>query len=975
MIYLDLLFNLTLLISLSIVSGFIEKRCPAQTVWGQWWQALLFGAIAVIGMLKPLDLGQGLIFDGRSIMISLCALFFGPWAGGGAGIMAITTRLALGGIGTLMGVLVIASSYLLGLLAHVRMRPAVRPPSFAFLYIFGVVVHAAMVALMFTLPAGAGPAVIKRIGPAVLLLYPLATVLVGKLLVDQVSAGRTLAALQKANQQLAVTLQSIGDAVLSTNAAGEIVFMNPVAEALTGWSQQEALGKPVAEVLRLVDESTRNVLESPVVRALREESVVTLVPDSLLLARDGSERPVADSSSPIRDAWGNVSGVVLAFRDQSEERRNRRLTGFCLELLDYAATHSLDELLKEVPDKIGRLVNSPNVFCYLVEDDQITISRQAPQDLCRSEGQGRSCDPNTVASWRACVRLKKAVVRNDAEEPVGGRRELLVPVLHEGRVVALLGLRDKPTDYTDKDGETVTALADLAWQIVDKKRTEVERGRLLSAIEQAGEMIIITDAEGNIQYVNPAFERVTGYTRAEVVGKNPRLLKSDEHPPSFYRRLWHTVSGGAVFQERLVSRRKDGGIFTEAATISPVRDPTGQITSYVAVSRDITEQLSLEKQFQQAQKMESVGRLAGGVAHDFNNMLSVIIGYAELALDGLKPKAPLTAELHEILNAARRSAEIARQLLAFARKQTISPQVIDLNERVEHMLGMLRRLIGEDIDLAWLPQRPLWSIKIDPTQIEQVLVNLCVNARDAIAGVGKITIETRTRTFDEAYCAEHHGFVPGEFVLLAVSDDGCGMDKEILASIFEPFFTTKSASQGTGLGLSMVFGIVKQNEGFINVYSEPGEGASFRIYWPRHVGEVRNAVPEQTAWDMPLGRGERVLIVEDEPGIREMLQSLLERLQYRVLAAKTPGEALELARGHRDEISLLITDVVMPEMNGNELAGKMHELCPTLKIMFMSGYTANVIAHRGVLEDGVHFMQKPFSLQEMAAKVREVLEA
>jgi nitrogen-specific signal transduction histidine kinase/ActR/RegA family two-component response regulator len=399
-----------------------------------------------------------------------------------------------------------------------------------------------------------------------------------------------------------------------------------------------------------------------------------------------------------------------------------------------------------------------------------------------------------------------------------------------------------------------------------------------------------------------------------------------------------------------------------------------------SIVHDITERKraedergKLQAQLNQAQKMESVGRLAGGIAHDFNNMLSVIIGHTEIALDQVDSAQPLHEDLDEILRAAHRSAHLTRQLLAFARKQTISPKVLDLNETVEDMLKMMRRLIGEDIDLLWKPGRDFWPVKVDPAQIDQILANLCVNARDAISGVGKVTIETVNVTFDEAYCANHIGFVPGEFVLLAVSDDGCGIDKETQEKLFEPFFTTKGVGQGTGLGLATVYGIVKQNNGFINVYSEPGQGTTFKIYLPRHQGKAEQMQKEGPAAPAVHGH-ETILLVEDEPAILSMGKAMLERLGYRVLTAGTPGEAIRLAEEHPGEIHLLMTDVVMPEMNGRDLAKNLLSLYPNLKRLFMSGYTANVIVHHGVLDEGVHFIQKPFSRKDLAAKVREALE-
>ncbi|MFO7751848.1 MAG: PAS domain S-box protein, partial [Desulfobacteraceae bacterium] len=387
-----------------------------------------------------------------------------------------------------------------------------------------------------------------------------------------------------------------------------------------------------------------------------------------------------------------------------------------------------------------------------------------------------------------------------------------------------------------------------------------------------------------------------------------------------------------------------------------------------------SEHEKLQSQLLQAQKMESVGRLAGGVAHDFNNMLSVITGYAELAVNEIPQENPLHSDLQEILNAARRSADITRQLLAFARQQAISPEVLDLNETVENMMKMLRRLIGEDIDLSWNPSPGLWCVRMDPSQLDQILANLCVNARDAIKDVGRITMETSNITFDEEYCSDHPGFKPGEYVLLAVSDNGRGMDRETSDKIFEPFFTTKEVGKGTGLGLAMIYGIVKQNNGFINVYSEVGRGTTFRIYLPRHKGDLQHSkVP--AAKDVPRAGGETVLLVEDEPAILKLAGTILKRLGYKVLQTSSPIEAVSLAKEHTGEIDLLITDVVMPDMNGRDLAERLLTGYPEMKILYMSGYTSNAIAHHGVLDEGVNFLQKPFSSRDLGIRVRRALDS
>jgi len=386
------------------------------------------------------------------------------------------------------------------------------------------------------------------------------------------------------------------------------------------------------------------------------------------------------------------------------------------------------------------------------------------------------------------------------------------------------------------------------------------------------------------------------------------------------------------------------------------------------------EKAKLETQLQQAQKMESVGLLAGGVAHDFNNMLSVILGHVNLALIDICPTEPLHVNMEEIRKAAERSADLTRQLLAFARKQTVVPRVLDLNQTVSGTLQMLKRLIGEEVVLKWRPGDDLWQVKMDPSQIDQMLANLCVNARDSIAGVGSIVIETGNFSLSDAYCTVHGGFVPGEYVRLTVSDDGCGMNEETVPRIFEPFFTTKGVGEGTGLGLSTVYGAVRQNSGFINVYSEPGLGTTFSIYLPKHLDPAgREPAGSPSAW-VPRG-SETILLVEDEPAILEITTMILIRQGYTVLPAGTPGKALTLAMEHSGIIDLLVTDVVLPEMNGLELAKKLVGSIPQLKYLFMSGYPADVIAHRGLVDEGLHFIQKPFSLPNFAVKVRDALDS
>jgi PAS domain S-box-containing protein len=494
--------------------------------------------------------------------------------------------------------------------------------------------------------------------------------------------------------------------------------------------------------------------------------------------------------------------------------------------------------------------------------------------------------------------------------------------------------------------------------------------------------IRISTANNETTYVNQKLLDIYGYDSIDELKNTP--LKNRYTQESYEEWLERTEArrrgefGPAEYEVKII--RKDGDV----RHMSVIRKEIywdGQ-KQFQVVYQDITERKRVEQEKDQlqerllhAQKMESVGLLAGGVAHDFNNMLSVIIGNSEIALGKIPEEHPLHFNLQEILKAAERSAELTRQLLTFARKQTITPKVLDLNEAVAGTLKMLQRMIGEDIHLTWRPNVKKMPINIDPSQLDQILANLCVNARDAIHGIGNIEIECGSVYFDKAFCSYHEEFVPGNYIALTVSDNGCGIPVELKHRIFEPFFTTKDPGKGTGLGLSTVYGIVKQNNGFVNVYSEPGHGTTFRIYLPRYMHNTEDVEEERLS---PLPRGsETILFVEDEPAILRLGKTMLEEQGYRVLAAISPDEAVRWAKEYREfrgTIQLLVTDVVMPEMNGSDLSKKIGSLYPGINCLFISGHTADIIARRGILEKGVNFLQKPFSKRALLTKVRELLD-
>ncbi len=538
------------------------------------------------------------------------------------------------------------------------------------------------------------------------------------------------------------------------------------------------------------------------------------------------------------------------------------------------------------------------------------------------------------------------------------------PVYQNGQLIGLVGVARNITER----------------RMAEKALKESEE-RYRAIVENSHDGVVILDDQHRVIFANKRFCEIIGYTCEEVEGSDFRRFLTGDSLKLVEERYLKRQRGEEVpteYEIEFVTKTGEKRWFELRPTI--VRGPgkrvrtIGLIMDVTARRRAEEERARLQAQLLQAQKMDAIGRLAGGVAHDFNNMLGVIIGHAEMALLKLEEKDPLYGEFKEILKAAHHSKDIAQQLLAFARKQTVSPKIIDLNETVEGTLKMIRRLTGEDIDLIWKPGSNLWPIRIDPMQLRQVLVNLCVNARDAIEGVGKMTIETQNVTLDETFGkGRPYYFKPGDYVMLAVSDSGCGIPHEVQERIFDPFFTTKGNGKGTGLGLSMVYGMVKQNKGYINVYSELGIGTTFKIYLPRQrMGMDRETLPEGRE-KVSRGHGQTVLLAEDEEAFLELLETILTNLGYQVLSAETPSSVIRIAKEHQGEIHLLITDVIMPEMNGKDLAKEVKTLRPRIKILYMSGYTADVIAHQGILEEGVNFIQKPFTMKGLAKKVASLL--
>jgi len=495
-------------------------------------------------------------------------------------------------------------------------------------------------------------------------------------------------------------------------------------------------------------------------------------------------------------------------------------------------------------------------------------------------------------------------------------------------------------------------------------------------VESSPDAVFWLNEEGGFPYVSEQACRSLGYSREELMQLSLWDIDA-EFTQEMWRAHWEKSRkrGGARLER--FHQRKDGTVFT--VEISSKNVAFENQVYHIAYVRDISDRVNdskerekLEAQLIQSQKMESVGRLAGGVAHDFNNMLSVILGYSELMKTKIAPNDPAVQEIKQIQQAAKRAQDITQQLLAFSRKQVLEPKILNINKLISDFENNLSRLIGEDIALKFFPSQDIENIEFDPTQIEQILMNLAVNARDAMPAGGSLTFETANVSLDEAYCREHAGFIPGNFVQISVSDNGNGMDTETISHIFEPFFTTKEMGKGTGLGLATVYGIVKQGGGFINVYSEPERGTTFKIYIPVSTSEIEPLKIDENQGPVP--GSETVFLVEDDEMVRKVTELSLMKLGYTVLSASGPEDAFKVFSNEHNKIGLLITDVVMPGMNGKDLYGKLKSAKPDLKVLYMSGYTANVIVHHGVLEKGVQFISKPFNILELSKKVRSALK-
>ena len=753
-------------------------------------------------------------------------------------------------------------------------------------------------------------------------------------------------------------LNNLTSGVVVHSPDTSIILANPAALRMLGISNDTSRGiaasDPIWNFCR-DDGSEMPLEEYPVNRVLSTKKVLKNQIVGVERSEDGNISWLLVDGFPLFKDSGEIEQIIINFIDITEIRQNQQ------------AVLELNARMNLAADSAEFGVWDLDIRKNFLEWDDW---------MFRLYGISRDQFGGAYEAWQAVVHPDDMDRSNkEVEEALKGEKDFDT----EFRIVRPDGqirhIKAYATVSRDSQGEPVKMtginydITEMVNTIKALKESE-ERFHVLHNASFGG--VAIHD-KGIILECNKALSDITGYTYDELIGMNQVDLISDETRET----LIENVEAGFERPYTVTGVRNNGELYSlrlEAREI-PYRGKDVQVVEF----RDISERKRLEKEREeleerllQAQKLESVGRLAGGVAHDFNNMIAVINGYTDMALEEVDQDAPIYEGLKEIKKAGDRASNLTRQLLAFARKQTISPRLIDINHGLEDLSRMLKRLIGEDVELSIMPAKEALLVMMDPSQIDQILANLCVNARDSIADVGKITIETAAVKFDETYCKDHPGFIPGEYVLLQVRDNGCGMDAETLSNIFEPFFTTKASGSGTGLGLATVYGIVKQNSGFINVKSEPGLGTAFDIYLPRHKVEADSS-PKMIKKLSTEGGDETILLVEDESSILKLMQKILKGLGYNVLAVRTAAEAIRIA-SNGGEIHLLLTDVVMPEMNGKNLAEAILSSHPDIRIIYMSGYTADVIAHHGVLEEGVDFIQKPFTREQVAVKVRETLD-
>jgi PAS domain S-box-containing protein len=725
-------------------------------------------------------------------------------------------------------------------------------------------------------------------------------------------------------------------------------FVGSEVERLTGYTPLEILGKPMAWRGMIHPEDFRSVQETILFSVRRREPILRM--EYRIVRKDGESRWINDRRRMIYDEGGRllcIDGLCLDITDQKKAEMELRAAFEGAE----AARARTEAIIAAMGDGIS--IHSP-AYAILFENK---ILREL---IGKREGT-------------TCHRFHGCLSRGREECPVA--KTFADGKIHTIETEAVTDRGELPIEVTTSpirgaDGEVVSVVS-IIRDISVRKRDEEERRRLAAAVEHAADAIMVTDAEWVVQYVNPAFEKVTGYAKEEVLGRNPYILAADGENIRVYLGIEDKIRSGSPWKGRLKNKRKDGILIDQDTVVYPIRDPGGKIVNHVVASRDITREIQLEKQAQTAQHMEAVGTLAGGIAHDFNNALTGIIGFADLLRMRLGKEPKLQGDVDEILKCAERASTLTRQLLAFARRQVIEPVILDPNTVVRDISRLMKKVSGEQVEVRTRLTEGIPPIFADRGQLEQVLLNLCLNSRDAMPGGGEFLVSTDAVVWEGERVEDHAVMPAGQYILLSVADNGTGMDDATRKRAFEPYFTTKAPGKGTGLGLSMVYGIVKQNGGFVFLDTRLGEGTTFRIYFP--ASEAVSEEKNEKKKDAVKGGSETILLAEDEESIRNLAQRSLRGYGYEVLVVKDGAEAVALFEAH-PEIAIAVLDVVMPRMGGKEALDAMRMLRPDLKALFTSGYSTDRIHESFVLLPGIEFLPKPYGPAALARRVREVLD-
>ena len=789
---------------------------------------------------------------------------------------------------------------------------------------------------------------------------------------------------RRAEEKFRSLFENAVEGIFQTTVDGRYLSVNPALARMCGYGSPEQMMAEVRDVGQVVyaDPQCREEFK----RLIEERGTIEAF-EYQIRRKDGTKIWISENAHAVRDARGRIISYEGTVEDISERKRSELERQVTTEIIHSVnVTDNLDDLLKMIHTALKKVLHAENCFVALYEPstgmfhfpffvDQFDVA-PPPQKV------GRSCTAHVYRTGRAMLIPQSAfdtLAAAGEVELVGTPSPawLGVPLRTPAATIGVLVVQnyEDETAYTERDLEFLSSVGGQIALAIDRKRADARvresEARLRVLVEQLPAVLWTVDKDLRFTSCVGAGLARLGLTQNEVNGVSlfEYFDTADQTflPIASHRRA--VVGEPVTFHVEW----KDGSY---ACHVEPLRDAEGQVQGAICMSLDVTDRKQLEAQLRQAQKMEAVGRLAGGIAHDFNNLLMVIQGYADLLLDRLPMGDPLRRNAEQIQMAGQRATSLTRQLLAFSRKQMLAPKILNVHSIVGDMEKILRRLIGEDIQLETSSAPDLWLVKADRSQIEQVIMNLAVNARDAMPQGGRLTIETGNVELDSAFSHHSVALAPGKYVMLAVTDNGCGMDAKTQAHIFEPFFTTKEKGKGTGLGLATVYGIVKQSGGYVWVYSEPGRGTSFKIYLPRIEEEAFDGPKDRRLSSKAIARGsETVLLVEDEDGVRQLAREYLETSGYTVIEAENGHAALELAAMHTGPIHLLMTDVVMPGVSGRELAERVEKLRPGIKVLYMSGYTDQAVVHHGILETDAVLLQKPFTLVTLAEKLREMLVA